>query len=136
MLQPPRRVDELIGPIVAIDSALPGTPAQEIANYIARHHIGALPVMDGVRLIGIVSERDLVTRVMARQRDPLTVTAAEIMTHDPVTVSSDCLLEDALKLMLDRKIRHLPVVDDGSLRAVLALRDFPAHIMLSLPDYS
>ncbi|TNF20272.1 MAG: CBS domain-containing protein [Rhodobacteraceae bacterium] len=89
--------------------------------------IGALPVLFGARLVGILSERDIIRRVVAEGRRTDGMVVAQVMTPDPRTVSPRASLADALMVMLEGGFRHLPVVDGGKLVAMLSIRDIPTE---------
>jgi CBS domain-containing protein len=90
--------------------------------------IGALVVMDGSRVAGMFTERDVLRRVIAEERSPREVCVGDIMTRDVVCCSPDTDLEDASAIMRDRRIRHLPVCDDdGKLHGLISIGDLNAH---------
>ena len=90
--------------------------------------IGALVVMDGGRVAGMFTERDVLRRVIAEERAPREVRVGDIMTRDVVCCSPDTDLEDASAIMRDRRIRHLPVCDDdGKLHGLISIGDLTAH---------
>ena len=86
------------------------------------HQVGALPILEGQRLVGIITERDL-TAALAEGADPLTTPVSDYMTPAPEVLRPDSELADAAHLMLDLGIRHLPVVRGGRLVGVLSMRD-------------
>jgi len=92
---------------------------------MASHRIGALPVVEGRHLIGIFTERDVVTRVVAAGRDMDRTQVEEVMTRRPETVSIDCSLTEALEVMLHGRFRHLPVMANGEVVGVISMRDIP-----------
>ena len=104
------------------------TPEQTVrqaAAILSEHEIGAAPVLAGDRLVGMFSERDILRRVVAAERDAGAM-RAEAMTPDPRTVSTETSLVEALALMIQGNFRHLPVVDgDGRVIAMLSMRDIP-----------
>jgi CBS domain-containing protein len=101
----------------------PDRKAGDAAGLMARHDFGAVPVVDGKRVVGIVTDRDLVVRVVAKRRDPDDVRLDEILTRSVTTVSPDAELTDARDLMEREKVRRLPVVKDEELVGVLSLGD-------------
>ena len=103
----------------------PGASVREAARLMAERNVGALPVVgEGGRLVGILSERDIVRRVVAAGRDPDSTRVSEVMTPDPVTVRPDYTLADALRVMAQLNVRHLPVVDEGGrLVGIISVRD-------------
>jgi signal-transduction protein with cAMP-binding, CBS, and nucleotidyltransferase domain len=91
---------------------------------MATHDIGALPIVDGERLVGLVTDRDLVLRVLAARKDPRSVRIGDIATtRDLATVTPDTQLCDARALMGALRIRRLPVVKDEHLVGMLSLGD-------------
>ena len=84
---------------------------------------GSLLIMDGSRLIGIVTERDLLKSV-AEGHDPKSVSLRDVMTTDVVTIGPDTHLKDAASIMFEKWFRHLPVVSpDGGVQGIISLRD-------------
>jgi CBS domain-containing protein len=105
-------------------TASPDMNAYDAAGLMATNDIGVLPIADGDRLVGIVTDRDLVLRVLAARRDPSEVRLGDIATTKGIeTVTPDAELADARALMADKRIRRLPVVKDGSLVGMLSLGD-------------
>jgi CBS domain-containing protein len=104
---------------------------REAAVILSDHAIGAAPVLDNDRLVGIFTERDILRRVVAAGRDADAMRVAEAMTRDPRTVSAETSLVNAFALMVEGKFRHLPVVDsDGRVIAMLSIRDIPQEHQL------
>lgn len=83
------------------------------AKLMAQKNVGALLIVDGRQLIGIFTERDALTRVIAAGRDPAATTLGEVMTPDPVCVDPNEIFGRVLLLMHDHGFRHVPVVEDG-----------------------
>ena len=100
-----------------------GSSVADAAREMAAHRIGAVPVVDGERLVGIFSERDLLTRVVASGHDPSRTPVREVMTTELVVASTGESYEDCLRRMQHAGIRHLLVLRDGRLAGVLSLRD-------------
>lgn len=94
---------------------------------MVERNIGAVPVLHNGRLVGIFSERDLMRRVVAEGRDPRNICMAEVMTDDPLTISTDEDLESCLTLMRRHGFRHLPVCYEGHLVGMVSLRDILLH---------
>ena len=86
---------------------------QEAAKLLARLNIGAMPICDGEKLRGMLTDRDIVTKVVAQGKDPSKVKARELETGDLVWVRDDSSLEDAMRTMAHHKIRRLPVIDSN-----------------------
>ncbi len=95
----------------------------EAARTMTTENVGSLPVVDEQKLVGMVTDRDLVINVLAKDLDPHKVPVADVATHDPVSVSPDESLDTALQRMADEQVRRLPVVEDGRLVGILAQAD-------------
>jgi len=95
----------------------------EAARLMASHDVGSLPVVDGENLVGIVTDRDLVLQVLAKDLDPHKTTVSSVCSEDPVAVGPEHSLDEALELMAREQVRRLPVVDDGRLVGILAQAD-------------
>ena len=95
----------------------------EAARYMMERNVGALPVLRGGELVGIVSERDIMNRVVAVGRTPGTTAVSEVMTANPRAVSADESIEECLFIMREFGFRHLPIVDGRELKGLVSLRD-------------
>ncbi|PKV13936.1 CBS domain-containing protein [Xanthomonas prunicola] len=95
----------------------------EAIRLMAEKAIGAVLVMDGPRLVGIVSERDYARKVVLRDRSSSTTSVAEIMSAEVVTVSPSDTVERCMQLMTDGRFRHLPVVENGRVQGVISIGD-------------
>lgn len=108
----------------------------EIAQTMQNENVGALPVVEShqtKRLIGMVTDRDLAVRVVAASRDATNTQASHVMTPNPVVCHPDDDVDAALKVMADRQIRRIPVVDgDGQVVGIIAQADIA--IRLDNPD--
>lgn len=105
----------------------------DCAKTMKELHVAAMIVVDGAgKLIGIVTERDMVQRVLAKGLDPKTTTMADIMTRNPDTLKPDDSAADALELMRSRNFRHLPVAEDGRCVAMVSIRDLYAAVQEAL----
>ncbi len=101
----------------------PGSSIAEAAGLMARHQVSCLPIVRDKRLTGIITDRDLRARVLARGVDPTTA-VAEVMTPDPLSARLDSLIDDALVEMMRLGIHHLPVVEaSGELAGVVSAGD-------------
>jgi CBS domain-containing protein len=113
-----------IGEVMSVRLVSVG-PDEPVAVAVARmneENVGSVTVCDGPELIGIFTERDLV-RLAGEGSQFAQVRISEVMTRRPVTVTPDDDIVSAARLMGDRRIRHLPVVQDGFLLGVIGIRD-------------
>jgi len=94
---------------------------------MAREDVGPIPVVDGERLVGLVTDRDLVVRVLAQGRDPQVTTVGEVASTDLVTLSPEQDLDEALQLLARHQVRRLPVVEGGKLVGIVAQADVARH---------
>lgn len=95
----------------------------EALEVMAANNVGALVVLEGDRLVGILSERDYARKVILHDRGSRKTTVSEIMTPDPVTVPLSTTVTECMQLMTDNRFRHLPVVDDDDLVGVISIGD-------------
>jgi CBS domain-containing protein len=86
-------------------------------------HVGAIPILDGDKLVGIFSERDVINRVVARGYEPRTTKVEDVMTKELVVAGADESYESCLWKMKQAACRHLPIVEEGRLLGVLSIRD-------------
>jgi CBS domain-containing protein len=107
----------------AIYSVAPGDPVLTAIKKMAEHHIGALLVMSGDKLAGIVSERDYARKVVLLGRSSEETRVEAIMTSKVVTVTPKQDAHDCMRLMTDMRIRHLPVVSGDRVVGVLSIGD-------------
>ncbi len=98
-------------------------------ELLARHEAGALLVMDGERLVGVVSERDYTRKVVLQGRSSKETRVADIMTRDVVTVTPDTDVRACMALMSERKFRHLPVVQGGTVLGMISILDLMGDII-------
>ncbi len=90
--------------------------------------IGAVVVINDHRIVGIFSERDVLRRVVARELPPAETRVAEVMTPEVICCGPDCSADDAREIMMHRRIRHLPIVnDDGLPVGMISIGDLNAH---------
>lgn len=113
----------LAGRSVKVIAASRGDTVRETVDLLAEHRIGAVPVLDGDIVVGIFSERDLVRLLAAYGPESLDRLIDEVMTRSPVTCDSHTNVLGALSLMTQRRIRHLPIVDDGKITGFVSIGD-------------
>jgi CBS domain-containing protein len=105
-------------------TASPEMNAGDAAGLMVANDVGAIPIVEDGRLVGIVTDRDLVLRVMAERKDPRSVRIGDVATTRGLeTVTPDTQLCDARALMAERRVRRLPVVKDGRLVGIVSLGD-------------
>jgi len=95
----------------------------EAARRMKENHVGALLVVDDDCLAGIVTERDVLFRVVAEGRSPETTSIAEVMTRNPRTIAPDRPFGHALHVMYEGEFRHVPVVENGRPLGMVSARD-------------
>jgi CBS domain-containing protein len=96
---------------------------QEAARLMKEHSVGALMIVEDGKLAGIFTERDVLFRVVADDRDARTTRLADVMTRNPQTIHPDRSFPDALRIMYEGGFRHVPVVEDGRPVGVISARD-------------
>ena len=92
-------------------------------KLMAEKNIGAVPVVRDGRVVGIVSERDYARKMELKGRASVGTPISDIMTHDVKTVDSHHTVDQCMNIMTDRRLRHLPVVDEGQLTGLLSIGD-------------
>ncbi|HUA15549.1 MAG TPA: CBS domain-containing protein [Verrucomicrobiae bacterium] len=104
-----------------------GRTVLEAARFMMEHNVGAVPVLRTGELVGILSERDIMNRVVAVGRTPGTTAVSEVMTANPRAVAADESIEECLFIMREFGFRHLPIVDGKELKGLVSLRDVLMH---------
>ena len=107
----------------SVYSIAPEAPVLEAIRAMAEHHVGALLVMRGAELVGIVSERDYARKVILKGRSSSATPVADIMSSPVTTVDPATSVEEAMRIMTDRRIRHLPVTEDRRVAGVISIGD-------------
>ena len=105
----------------------PTATCGEAATLMKQEDCGSIPIVDGGRLLGIVTDRDIVSRAVAAGKDPKTTPVSAVMSADPVTVSPDSSTTDASRIMAERQIRRLPVVSEGRLAGIVVIGQLARH---------
>jgi CBS domain-containing protein len=95
----------------------------EAARLMREEHIGSLPITDDEKLVGMITDRDITTRVVAEAADPKTTSVGDVSSRDLISVEPDNDLEEALQLMARHQVRRLPVVENGRLVGIVAQAD-------------
>lgn len=117
------------GKDAAIVTCDAGTPVREAISLLATKRIGALPVLEGGKVAGIFSERDVIYRLEKDGTALLDLTVGEVMTKPAVTAEPEMQVLHALSLMTKRRIRHLPVVQGGDLIGFVSIGDLVKNRM-------
>ena len=116
-----KKISELMSPNpCAIDA---NKPVAYAARMMKDEDVGLAPIVEGDRLVGTLTDRDIVTRVVAEGKDPQSVTVREVASTNLVTVDPKQDLDEALRLMAQHQVRRLPVVENGRLVGIVAQAD-------------
>lgn len=115
----------------ALHAVSPEINAYECAAKMDLLGIGALVVIEKEQLVGIISERDFLRKVLSKRLDPLKIQVHEIMTKNPLTVNSNTTVQEAMQLITQHRFRHLPVVDEGKLVGMISIGDLTRWVMLA-----
>ena len=123
-MKPTAKIGSLLGAKGgAIFSIEPNATVFDAIARMAECGVGALLVLDGDRLAGIVSERDYTRKVILKGRSSKEERVEEIMTSDVVSATPEQTVEEAMRLMTNRHIRHLPIIDNGRVVGVVSIGD-------------
>ncbi|MDQ7996460.1 MAG: CBS domain-containing protein [Luteibacter sp.] len=107
----------------AVYAVAPDASVYEAIQQMAEKNVGALVVIKGSELVGIVSERDYARKVILKDRSSRDTPVAEIMTASVITVASDATVDECMRLCTDGRLRHLPVLDGTRLVGVVSIGD-------------
>jgi CBS domain-containing protein len=110
-------------------SIRPGARVIEALQLMAQKDIGALPVLDGERLVGIMSERDYARKVILLGRSSQDIEVRDIMTTDVVTVDPGRTVEACMSVMTQKRVRHLPIVEGGKLVGLVSIGDLVKEVI-------
>ncbi len=115
--------------------AHPDDKVLEAVERMTRRRVGAILVVEDDKLVGIFSERDVLQRVVARERDPRTTRLGEVCTREPLAVRRDSHVKECVDLVKRHGIRHVPLVDDeGRPVGILSSRDFLSYVINELEE--
>jgi CBS domain-containing protein len=104
---------------------------ERAAQLMQEYNVGSIPVCHGEKVIGIVTDRDITLRCVAQGENSKNLTVRDVMTSNPVTGSPTMDVHDAARIMSERQIRRLPVVDNNNLVGIVALGDLAVEPKLS-----
>jgi CBS domain-containing protein len=110
----------------------PDATVAEAARSMAQNQVGAVLVVDGGALRGILSERDVLSRIVAEGKDPMATKVTDVATSDVVSVDVAVHIRECAQLLRDKGIRHLPVTENGKPAGILSSRDFLAYVVEGL----
>ena len=113
----------------AIYAVEPQAPVLEAIRLMAERHVGALLVMTGETLAGIVSERDYARKVILMGRSSADTPVRDIMSSPVITVSPDTSVQTCMQLMTEKRVRHLPVTDGGRVIGMVSIGDLVKAVM-------
>lgn len=119
-------VDNKGGRVERVDS---GVTVRSAVGVMNQHVIGSVLVFDGDRLVGIFTERDVLTRVVAEGRDPAAVRVGEVMTRTLIVIDRGTTVHQAMTLMTSKRCRHLPVLEDGRVVGVISIGDLTRWVI-------
>ena len=114
---------------VEIHAVPPDAPVIEAIRSMAEHHVGALLVMEGARLAGILSERDYARKVVLQGRSSKDTPVRAIMTADVVTVTPETTVPACMQVVTQHRIRHLPVMESGEVAGMISIGDLVAAVI-------
>ena len=107
----------------------PDATVLEALHLMAEHEIGALPVLEGERLVGIITERDYARKVVLLERNSRTTPVSEIMMKRVACVEPTRSVEECMALMTDKRVRHLPVMREGRMIGLVSIGDLVKAII-------
>lgn len=110
-------------------SVSPDATVFEAIEKMAEKNIGALVVLEDDQLVGIISERDYTRKIMLRGKRSRETPVREIMSTELTTVDSKESVDDCLRFMTEKRVRHLPVVENGIMRGVISIGDLVKHVI-------
>lgn len=127
-------VSGVISPSDDVMTVGPNDTVAEIARTMAEKNIGSVLVVEGAdeKVVGIMTERDLMKKIVAADRDPKTTSVGEIMSTQLKSCTGDTPMSEAQTIMVGSNIRHLPVIEDGRIVGILSSRDVLLHQLSSV----
>lgn len=107
----------------------PSATCLECATKLNEAHIGALLVLENQNIVGIISERDLIQKLLCLKGDPNKVIVSQVMTSNPLTILPSTTVQEAMRIVTEKRFRHLPVVENGQLLGVISIGDLTRWVM-------
>ena len=107
----------------------PNAMVSDAIRLMDEKNVGALPVVDDVTLVGIVSERDYIRKVIVKERSSKDTPVSDIMTKQVLTVNPSHSITECMRIMTERRVRHLPVLEETKLVGILSMRDVVNWLM-------
>lgn len=129
-----RSVRDILGDR-ALPATAPDTTIRAAAEVLDRFNVGALAVVEGERLVGVLSERDIIRRCVAQGADPASTRVADAMTREPQTVRLTDGVAEAFARMQDGHFRHMPVMEGERCIGLLSVRDVPTEYRMMYERY-
>lgn len=114
---------------LVLETAAPGDPVSAAVKKMHDNNIGALPVVDGDRLIGIFTERDALFRVVDEKLDPESTSIESVMTRNPDCVSGEMMVMDALRMITEKQYRHLPLIEADKVIGLVSASDLTRWVV-------
>jgi len=110
----------------------PSSSAMQAAELMSQRRLSCLVVVEGDRPVGVVTERDFVSKIVVARKNAEQLRVKEIMSNRLITVSPDASVKDAARLLRENSIRRLPVVEDGRLVGIVTVTDFVSSIFATM----
>src|SRR5579864_655442 len=108
----------------------PDSTLDKVAKLMLDHDCGEIPVCDGTRLVGVITDRDVVCRAFIKGKNPLNLVAGDIMTRKVVSITENDTVDEALRIMENLQLRRIPVTRDGKIVGIVSQAD----VIAKLPD--
>ncbi|MCC2668434.1 MAG: hypothetical protein K0Q72_905 [Armatimonadetes bacterium] len=110
-----------------VHTVSPSATVLEATRQMNEHHVGAVVVLQGGRMVGIFTERDVLRRVVAEQQPPTSILVRDVMTRDVLCCPPSTTVDEASRIMRDRRVRHLPICDEGGrVQGLISIGDINA----------
>jgi CBS domain-containing protein len=116
-------------------SVAPDASVYDALNLMSEKNVGALPVVEGGKLVGVISERDYARKVVLKKKSSLNTPVSEIMTPRVFSVQLGQKMAEAMALMSEKRVRHIPVMDDDQLVGIISIGDVLKEIVAAQETY-